>query len=570
MIPASIFRFLASQSLAVLLLCLAAGFALGRVRIGRLPANSTLATLIVSAAIGLLFRKFDLALPYSDSLRSLAFAFFSFALGFSAGPGFADTVRRDGPRAFLRFGSLSLCYAVLAALAAIAAALILGNAKTPGFSSSTTMRGLLAGALTQTTILDSSSKTDFYATLTYGVAYVIGLSAAIVFVQTLAPRFLGVTTHAAVKRHLDETGAALEKAVGFVLPTRAIQLRAYKVRPGTPLDGGTVAATEAVAPERFEIVAIYRGGNELSGLSQDTRILAGDVIVAVGDRRVLSDLPLDRVEETVDDRYLSTELALADIVLAGTTDSAAVIGDLSAHGLLLRAALRDGRPLPEFRLSTIQAGDVLQVAGLARSVEDFAKAHGYKRDDGAPSDLLSLTLAIGIAALLGAIALGGVSLGTGCCSLLLGLLCGCVNRRHPNVAHIPGAAIAFMRTLGLNVFIAALALGTAAKQVNPCGKALYEAAPPITAQFILGIVIAAAVVALVPLVGTLLFGRFILRFGPVPLLGGLCGGATCTPALNALEEETGSSVFTAAYTIPYVISNIILTLLGSILVSFIH
>ena len=41
-------------------------------------------------------------------------------------------------------------------------------------------------------------------------------------------------------------------------------------------------------------------------------------------------------------------------------------------------------------------------------------------------------------------------------------------------------------------------------------------------------------------------------------------------ALNALEEETGSSVFTAAYTIPYVIGNILLTIMGSIVVEFVR
>ena len=555
---ASIFRFLAAQPLAVLMLCLAAGFALGRVRIWRLPSNTTLATLLVSAAAGLLFRRVGVALAYPDALRSLAFAFFSFALGFSAGPGFADTVRREGFGAFLRQGALSLCYAVLAGLAAIAAA------RAAGVSAPAAMRGLLAGALTQTTILDPASMADSAATVAYGVSYVVGLAAAIVFVQSLAPRILGVTVHAAVKRHLDETGAGTGNDAGFALPARAVQLRAYRVLPGTPLDGGTVAATEAAAPGRFEIAAIYRDGAELAGLSQETRIAAGDILVAVGDRRVLSGLPLERVEETVDDRYLSTELAMADVVLAGVAaDGASILDDLSSRGLLLRAALRDGRPLPESRLSTVRAGDVLQVAGLARSVDGFVKAHGYRRDDGAPSDLLSLTLAVGVAALLGAISLGGVSLGTGGCSLLLGLFCGCVNRRHPNIAHLQGPATAFMRSLGLNVFIAALALGTASKAAPADGAA--AASAPVA-----GIALVALAVSLVPLIGTLLFGRFILRLGPVPLLGGLCGGATCTPALNALEEETGASAFTAAYTIPYVVSNVLLTLLGSILVSFIH
>ena len=538
----SAFRFLASQPLAVLLFCLAAGFALGRVRLGPLPANATFATLVVSVAANLVLRRFGVALSYPDALRSLFFAFFSFAIGFSAGPGFADSVRRDGLRAVLRQGALALAYAAFAALSASVFAAVCG------FSSEGTARGLLAGALTQSTILSSSLAGDPGMALAYGLSYVVGLAAAIVFVQTAAPRLLGVSLTAAVKRHLDETGAA-GRAAGFVLPARAIQVRAYRVRAGTPLDGGTVGATEAAAPGRFEIAAVHRGGEELA-LSQETRIAAGDVLVAVGDRRVLSELPLDRVEETVDDRYLSAELALADVVLADGKGPG-VLADLAARGVLLRAAIRNGRPLPETRLSGIRAGDVLRVAGLARSVDGFVRANGYRRDDGAPSDLFTLTAAVGVAAVLGAVSLGGVSLGTGGCSLLLGLACGCVNRRRPAVGHLPGSALALLRSLGLNLFIAALALGA---EVSP--SALFGSAA-------LRLALAAAAVSLVPLAGALAFGRFVLRLPPVPLLGALCGAATCTPALNALEEETGSSAFTAAYTLPYVFSNILLTILGS-------
>ena len=555
-----IFRFLAEHSLAVLLLCLAAGFFLGRVRIRKLPSNATLATLLVAGVVGLVFRQFGLPFSISKQVSSLAFAFFAFSIGFSAGPGFADTVKREGVGAFLRQGALSLCYAALAGVTAFAVTRVFE------LPSPATMRGLLAGALTQSTILDPTSAGDSTVTVAYGLSYVVGLAAAILFVQLLAPRLLGVTLRAAVKQHVNETGSQ-GKAVGFMLPARNVQLRAYRVRPGTPLVGGTVGTTEAAATGYFEIASIFRGGSELSEMSQETRIEAGDVLVTVGDRRVLADVPLDRVEELVDDQFLSAELVLADVVLAddGDDGSTSIRDDLTSRGLLLRAALRDGRPLPAARLSDIRAGDVLQVAGLARAVDGFVKAHGYRRDDGAPSDLVLLTLAIGVAALLGAISLGGVSLGTGGCSLLLGLFCGCVNRRYPHVAHVPGAAIALMRSLGLNVFIAVLALGTAAVQVAETGG--METSAAMSAASFYKLALASVVIALIPLLGTLAVGRFILRLPPVPLLGGLCGGATCTPALNALEEETGSSVFTAAYTIPYVVSNVLLTILGSLVVS---
>ena len=49
---AQVTSFLTHQPLAVLMLCLAAGFFLGRIRIGKLPANATLSTLLVAVIAG--------------------------------------------------------------------------------------------------------------------------------------------------------------------------------------------------------------------------------------------------------------------------------------------------------------------------------------------------------------------------------------------------------------------------------------------------------------------------------------------------------------------------------------
>ena len=184
--------------------------------------------------------------------------------------------------------------------------------------------------------------------------------------------------------------------------------------------------------------------------------------------------------------------------------------------------------------------------GFGGGFGDLMRGFGGNINIGRGGNALGVVVTV-----LGAVSLGGVSLGTGGCSLLLGLACGCVNRRRPALGHLPGSALALLRSLGLNLFIAALALGA---EVSP--SALFGSAA-------LRLALAAAAIALVPLAGALAFGRFVLRLPPVPLLGALCGAATCTPALYALEEETGSSAFTAAYTLPYVFSNILLTILGS-------
>lgn len=546
--------FLASQPLAVLLLCLAAGAFLGRVRIGFLPANATLATLLVAISANLCFAFFGCGFrfpkslasfeQYTLSLQSMSFAFFSFAMGYSAGPGFRESVRRDGLSAVFRPFAVALAYCVSGGLAAFAVVSLFPVPSPAAF------RGLLAGALTQTTLLDPSCAGQADMMVAYGVAYVVGVSSMILFVQAIAPRLLRTPLATAVKRHLDAGGSGPSPAA-FQLPVRVIQMRAYRILPGTPLVGSTVAALEAVAPRRFEIVALHRGGGDapLSPLTQDTVLHAGDVLVAVGDRRIIRTLPLERVEETVDDVYLSANFILAEIVLSGP-DPAGAVRALTGRGILPRAVLRDGRPLPESRLDSLLPGDVLQVAGLDHSVSSFAREYGYLRDSAATPDLVAVSSAVALAVILGALSLFGISLGTGCCALVLGLACGAANRRFPRFGHIPPPALALMRSFGLNVFIACVALGATLDPGAVFSRTVFKT------------LLAAAVLAVFPLLGTFLFGRFVLRMPPVPLLGSICGAGTCTPALNALEEETGSSAFTPAYTLPYVFGNVLLTLLG--------
>jgi putative transport protein len=50
----------------------------------------------------------------------------------------------------------------------------------------------------------------------------------------------------------------------------------------------------------------------------------------------------------------------------------------------------------------------------------------------------------------------------------------------------------------------------------------------------------------------------MLKMNPVFLLGAVAGARTATPVLNELEEEADSNIPALAYTVPYVVGNVIL------------
>ena len=84
------------------------------------------------------------------------------------------------------------------------------------------------------------------------------------------------------------------------------------------------------------------------------------------------------------------------------------------------------------------------------------------------------------------------------------------------------------------------------------------------------IFVAGLVVTIVPLAVGTLAARYVLKMSPLMILGGLAGAQTCTPGLNALREATGSNISTLAYTVPYAIGNILLTIWGPVVVAVVH
>ena len=117
--------------------------------------------------------------------------------------------------------------------------------------------------------------------------------------------------------------------------------------------------------------------------------------------------------------------------------------------------------------------------------------------------------------------------------------------------------------IGLIVFIAVVGLARRGRMPSRrTGPAAARSSPAI---FVAGVIVTTLPLA----VGTLV-GRYILKLSPLMLVGGLAGSQTCTPGLTALREASESNVVALAYTVPYAIGNIILTIWGPVVVAIVH
>jgi len=81
------------------------------------------------------------------------------------------------------------------------------------------------------------------------------------------------------------------------------------------------------------------------------------------------------------------------------------------------------------------------------------------------------------------------------------------------------------------------------------------------------LVFAGVLVAFVPHIAGILFGRYVLKINPWILLGACSGAGRVTAALRAMQDEAQSKLPVLGYTVPYAVGNILLTAWGPVIVA---
>jgi len=216
--------------------------------------------------------------------------------------------------------------------------------------------------------------------------------------------------------------------------------------------------------------------------------------------------------------------------------------------------------------TAVERGDILHVVGSPDDVARVAAHAGFVDADLAKTDLAFLAAGICAGILFGMLKLttAGMTLGLGTSGsiLVVGLVAGWARSRYPVFGSIPEPAQRLLMDIGLIVFIAIVGLHA--------GPQAIEALQKSGGSFFASIFAAGIIVTVTPLAIGLVVGRYVLKMTPLMLLGGLAGAQTCTPGLNALRDASGSNIGSLAYTVPYAIGNILLTIWGPVIVAIVH
>ncbi|BAN22310.1 aspartate-alanine antiporter [Caballeronia insecticola] len=551
---------------SALFLSLAVGYLIGQINFGKFQLGGVGGSLIAAVVIS------QAGVQIDNGVKSVMFAVFIYAVGYDSGPQFFNSINRKT----LREIAMAVFLAVTALVTVIVCAKLFGLNK--GLAA-----GLAGGALTQSAIIgtagdaiarlglsaDETKALQADVAIAYAVTYVFGSLGAIIVCVNLLPKFMG--------QSLKDASVEAEKALaggasagpgpGQISALPALVGRAYRVTRGGAA-GRTVAQIEMDDQDLIAIERIRRAGHALEP-RPDIMLEAGDIVLVVGRREVMVSAAAHIGEEVADTDGISVVMQKRQGVFTkrgmNRTTIAAVRATVDRdlrHGVYIHDISRAGLALPVLPETQLEHGDVITFYGSPQDTKRAVDAAGYELPYTDKTDFIYMGVGIVLGLLIGLVVVnvGGIplTLGSGGGCLLAGLLFGWMRGKHPMYGVMPPAASQLLKDFGLAAFVAVVGLNSglqAVVTVKQSGLTI----------FLLG-----AFVTLFPLVLTMLFGRYVLRYDNAALLAGaLTGSRSANPAFGGVLDKAESAVPTVPFAITYALANVLLTLLGPLVVGLV-
>ncbi|WP_264563489.1 aspartate-alanine antiporter [Flavobacterium sp. N3904] len=539
-------------------LTLAFGFAMGHIKIGTFKIGVVLGTLFAGVLIGQL----DIQVP--SIVKIIFFDFFLFATGYKVGPQFFQGLKKNA------FPQLMLTLVICVSCLLIA----FGVSKLFGYDTGTAA-GLLAGAFSESTLIGTASESIQQLSITeiekarlinhmpvaYSLTYLIGATSFVFFLTTIAPQLLRINLKEESEKLSQSLTGETEHEPGIQSAYQRWIIRAYKITNEKWI-GLTIAEFEKINADLRLAIQRMRHHGELFEPTPDTIISKDDIMVIMAQHGIILDSLSTIGPEVLDEELLNFPLARMDITVTNKQIAGKTIGELGkryGNGLMLDKVTREYHEIPFNRKTVLNKGDVLKVSGKMIHIENAAKGIGYLDRLSSETDIVFLGIGIVLGGLFGllSVTLFGISitLTTSGGALVMGLVFGWLHSHTPMFGRIPEAALWIFDNVGLATFIGLVGLAAGPSFISGLKEMGFS------------IILAGLLVAIVPHIIGLYFGRYVLKMNPIILLGAQTGAGTSTIGLKAIQDASASKFPVLGYTIPYALGNILLTAWGPVIVS---
>ncbi len=538
-------------------LTLAVGYWIGSRQFGSFSLGAVTGTLLAGIVIG------QLGIEISGQVKSIFFIMFLFAVGFGVGPQFVRGIATDGaPQALFAVVVSGLCLggvyiaSIVSGYGPGLAAGLLAGSQTISASI-----GLATDAINGAGLENAQAELDLIP-VAYAITYLFGTVGTGWILVYFGPKLLGVDIAQECARYEREMSEGAP-AAGFISARRAREVRAYRIKQDGKATGKTVAQTERLAEGERIFIEGVRSGEEIVPFTAETVLKAGDIVAVSGRREVLVNI-LGEGEEVDDAELLNIPVESVDILLTSKALDGMTLADTAqqpyARGVFLNSIRRGSAAvnIPVLAQTKLNRGDILRVAGTKASIDRFVDAVGFADRPVTVTNMVLVGLAIFVGGLIGSyvMPIGGVpiTLSTSGGALIAGIFVGWLRTVKPQIGNVPQPTLWFMNSVGLNVFIAVVGISSGPTFIAGLQQAGFGI-------FFWGLFATGMPMILAPLVG-----KYLFRFDPAINLG-CCGGArTSTASVAMVGEIAKSDVPMLGYTVPYAVSNTLLTLWGLVIV----
>jgi putative transport protein len=546
------------QELAIFL-CLAGGFLIGRLKIGSFSLGTVVGCLLAGVIIGQL----DIKVP--ATVKNVFFDLFLFTTGYKVGPQFFRGLKKDA----LPQVAITVVLCVTCLISAFFAAKILGY-------DIGTAAGMLAGAFTESTVIgtagDAINRLSISAQektalinnipVAYAVTYLVGTAFIVWFIPNMGPKLMGVNLKEEAKKLQAKISGSEESEAGALSAYQSFGVRAYRVT-NEKLVNKTVAELEAMPREFRVFISRIRHEGNIIDPEPDTVVYRGDVVAVITRTEVLMERGAEIGPEVNDKPLLDFPAEFLDAVITNKAWAGKTLKELAAaefsRGVFLKKIVRAGQPMPFNAETRLDRGDLLSLVGAKHDVGRAAKELGYADRSTITTDMIFVGLGIFFGGLVGllTVTIGGlpITLTASGGALIMGLVFGYLRSVRPTFGRIPEPAMWVFDTVGLTTFMAVVGLSAGPSFI----AGLQKSGPSL--------VFVGLIIAILPHITAILFGRYVLKMNPLILLGACTGAGTITAALKAVQEEAQSKLPTLGYTVPYAIGNILLTAWGPVIVA---
>lgn len=530
-----ILSYLQQHQIILLFLVIALGFLFGRIRLWGFSFEAS-GILFVAMVFG------HYGLTLDSAFQTFGLILFIYAIGLQAGPSIFNISRRQGLKLYL----------LVLIIISSGALITLLSSKIGDIDMSLAI-GLFAGALTSTPGLAAAQEAT-QSTLSstgYGVAYPFGVIGVILFIKLL-PVLARINlkseeaeenasqkeiSERVIHEHVEITNAELDgkllRELNFDRITGTIISRIMR-------QGQVVIPGEDVALNRGDIVRIVGTESQLK------------IAVPLLGRRINTEFPEVKYFESR--KFVVTNKA----VVGKKISELNLYSYFNANITRIRRGGMEFTAEPDQKLSW---GDRVRVAGDAGHMDDIRRLLGDEMKKVEFGDIFAIIMGILLGILAGLIPFSigrAISFNLGITGgvLLAGLFLSNRGKVGPVIWQVPVPIIAFMRELGLTLFLAVVGIKAGAEVLNTVKADGFK------------LVIIGALITILPMILASIVARIKYKMGLLELFGVLSGGMTSTPGLGVATSATESQTPLIIYATVYPVAMILMMVWVKILAVF--